>query len=220
MKAQPWYKTEGVNGELFASQKILAQRVRSIVNPAVLNTPLTGDDERFLLDLLRHHPEWGCKSMWGVSHLEVRMNTCGHFNTRGLWIVAPYGEEIDISWVVATRSNLGSYQASLAVAARHAVVDQIRYVRDTGSKICGICHQTISGPIHVDHQPPNTFQSLLSDFFTCREPGDVLPVLDTGGLHARFADPAVAEGWAEFHGLFAELQNTHPACNMRQGAGQ
>ena len=231
-KPIPWYKTEGVNGVLFPTKKALVEAMRSIINPAVLNTTLSESDTQFVLAVLTHHPEWeeksGCgvlavlahhpeweeKSGCGVLAVEVRMNIGEHFANRGLWLVLLDGSEIDISWPVAIDAAPLSHERLLRDAGRHAISDQIRAARDVGSAVCAICGGKLDrSTAHVDHEPPFTFESIFSGWLEAHP--DL--ALDDTGLHPRFSCLVAAADWQAHHTLFASLRLVHAKCNLSQG---
>lgn len=212
-KQKPWFKTEGVNGVLFPTKKVLVEAMRSIINPAPLDSPLSEADTKFVLGVLSHHPEWIEKSGCGVMAVEVRMNRGEHFANRGLWLVLLDGSEVDISWLVAIDAAPLSRARLLRDAARHAISDQIRAARDAAPAVCAICGMACSrSTAHVDHEPPYTFEAIFSDWLSVQK--DV--ALDDKGLHAVFADSSVVADWQDFHALFASLRLTHAACNLSQ----
>lgn len=215
-KPIPWYKTEGVNGVLFPSKKALVEAMRSIINPAVLNTALPESDSQFVLGVLSHHPEWTEKSGCGVLAVEVRMNIGEHFANRGLWLVLLDGSEIDISWPVAIDAARPSRDRLLRDAARHAIADQIRAIKDSEATVCAICGgKLVRAMAHVDHEPPFTFESVFSGWLKAHP--DV--ALDDTGLHPQFASPVVAADWQAHHALFASLRLVHARCNLSHGTG-
>lgn len=215
--SRPWYKTVGVNGVVFHTKKALVQKVRSLVNFSPLNTPLSPEQFAFFMDLLSHHPEWIEKRGCGVRHIEVRMNTGSSFSTRGLWIVRHDLSEIDVSWVSAVDASPMPHKQTVYNAARHAVTAQIVGFRQACGFTCGICGRAIVGDMHVDHRPPQTFSGLLSQWL---EALGHAPEIKDAGTHSVFANPAELDSWFNYHYLFADLQPTHPACNLSQGAGR
>lgn len=213
-KSKPWFKTEGVNGALFPTKKALVEAMRSIINPAVLNTTLSESDTQFVLAVLAHHPEWEEKSGCGVLAVEVRMNIGEHFANRGLWLVLLDGSEIDISWPVAIDAAPLSRARLLRDAARHAIADQIRAARDFGQTVCAICGGKMGrSSAHVDHEPPFTFESIFSGWLEAH------PDVELGdtGLHPRFSCPVLAADWQAHHAFFASLRLVHAKCNLSQG---
>lgn len=217
----PWYKTKGVNGEIFPTKKALQERIRAMVNAAPLGVPLSESDTAFLLGVLVNHPEWVEKAGCGVLSVEVRMNVGAHYANRGLWLVRMDGSEIDISWVVALEAGAPPYRRLLADAARNAVVAQVRAVRDAWASGCAICGGVLGNATHVDHRPPSTFSALLADWASAREAllGGNVPLRDAG-THSEFANEGDKMSWLDHHALFADLQVTHSRCNLSQGGGR
>lgn len=219
-KPKPWFKTQGVNGLLFPSKKALFEKMRSIINPAVLDAPLSESDTSFVIGVLSHHPEWVAKSGCGVMAVEVRMNRGEHFANRGLWLVLLDGSEVDISWPVAIDAAPMSRSRLLRDAARHAIAGQIRLARDAAPAVCAICAEAlVKSSAHVDHAPPYTFESIFSDWLGGLPCGGADVVLDDTGLHPVFASAAVSADWQAHHALFASLRLVHAKCNLSQGIG-
>ena len=218
--AKPWYKTEGVNGEIFPTKKALQERIRAIVNAAQLGVSLADKDTVFLLGVLVNHPEWVEKAGCGVLSVEVRMNVGAHYANRWLWLVRVDGSEVDISWVVALESGAPTYRRLLADAARYAVVAQVRDARDACVGGRAICGGALDETPHVDHRPPSTFSALLSTWASARDThlGGNVPLRDAG-THSEFANEGDKTSWLDHHALFADLQVTHARCNLSQGGG-
>lgn len=208
---QKFWKTQGVLGEFFATKGALEARVRAIVNPAPLKTPLPFDDALFLIDLLRRHPHWEEKHGAGIASLEIRFNYTRSIPQRNVWLNRVDGSEDNISWRwVLDQSQPAAYKLDVINAARHAVGDQIKQARTRlHGTACPICGAPLLDQTDVDHETPLTFDALFEVWLRHRS----LTFSDIGVQFADtvrdFADPAQRGDWAEFHRDFAKLRLLH-----------
>ena len=214
-----WWTLDGVLGATFATQADLKRRVREIIDPAELNTPLRGSDTAFLIDVLRRHQNWREKQGPGIKAILVRMNPPPGFGParRGLWLIRTDGSEVDISWYAPfQRGGILYATRGVALAARREVTDQTRAVyalyRNTP---CPICGRTLKRG-HVDHLPPLTLARLLANWLADEQltPADI-EIVDTG-TERTFVDRKLATRWAQYHRLHAKLRLIHPNENLAQ----
>lgn len=226
-KTIPWYKSLGINGEKFSSQKAVFERVRPIINSTPIDGAIPAEHFAFFCALLANHTEWEEKQGCGVQDILVRMNVGDHYANRGLWLVRLDGSEIDISWLVAVSAKPLSPMRLLQDAARHAVAPQIERARAEGFRkgVCTICGGPLSNTLHIDHKPPFTFDLILNTWLTARSPdgtleGGIATVqIDDAGAHSVFGLSDQRDDWLVHHDLWADLRATHPKCNMAQGKG-
>jgi hypothetical protein len=200
---QAWWKPE-LN---IASKSELRERIRSIVarTPDIVGP----DDMLFMIAVLRHHYEWVEKCGCGMSHLEVRSNG----PTRGFWIVRIDGTAIDISWVIAIKTDGAPTQKeSVTAAARQAVRSQV--IAATSNGLCALCNTQIASneKTHVDHI--NYFSVILKNWMA--ESGllwdDVKTVnIDT---YCVIEDLTLRNAWRDYHRKHAELRVVHARCNL------
>lgn len=211
----PWFKSEGVLGKTYTSQKALAADVQAIINPMRVGERVAASAMGFLLDLLKHHPEWDEKVGGGVYYLEKRHNTDGGQSTYGLWIVRTDGTAIDISWWAAIRAAHTPYHRMVRDAARYAINGQVQIVARGSAGGCAVCGSALVGATHVDHAPPLTFETLFGMWSQNR---GVIALADVG-TRSVFAHDTDLHSWQEFHELFADLRVLHARCNLSQVKG-
>lgn len=76
------------------------------------------------------------------------------------------------------------------------------------------------GSVHVDHEPPLTFDRLLFEF--CEETA-TNPLNESigsrNGVVAFFENRGLASYWSQFHETKARLRLTTRDANLRQGKG-
>jgi hypothetical protein len=201
---RPWFSTEGVLGKTFSTKKALTEAMRAIINPRNEGDLLTGADDAFVAAVLMHHPEWAEKSSSGIRAIQARINRGVHFTNKGLWLLRNDGQEVDISWPVAISGQHLPYRKLVRDAARHAVHDQIEMARAMQyGRRCPLCNAKLLQHLHVDHAPPLTFETLITDCLASRA---AEPALVDTGLHPVFADQVDAADWSAYHRLFADLR--------------
>lgn len=213
---EKWWADTGVLGRIFKTKGALVDEIRRINNSAVLNQPMSQEDQEFILDVLRHHHDWHAKSGAGVQHLEVRMNAGTFGSTRGLYIKRVDGSEVDISWVVALKpGGKSSHKESACAAARREILDQTmaaRQAQEGGA--CSICGQPLLEKTHVDHMHPNTFDAIFSDFLLSEGMDYQAVDVQDMGIYAVFADQSLSKRWQEFHRSRAVLRLIHAHENL------
>lgn len=214
-----WWKTTGVLGRLYPTKKSLESAIREIVATYPLETPVSEDHKSFLIDVLKHHAEWSEKSAGGVRDIVCRRYTAWSGSTVGLALLNQDGTEVDISWVYALKPNgKVSEKERVAAAARFEIVGQ-RNAAAFGvpdGAPCPICgHPLLKGDRHVDHAPPKTFDTILSDFVTLFV-GDweAIRTVPNDEVHERFADHTLADAWQSFHANEATLRVIHKHENL------
>ena len=211
-----WWKTEGVLGRTFATQEDLKVAIRAIINPAPLGEPLSDTDQAFLVGVLKHHHDWEAKRGPGIEYIEVRMNPGTFGSTRGLWLQRSDGTEIDISWVVPLKpGGQSTVKETVCAAARREVIDQVLTVRmGQCGELCPICSTPLVGSVHVDHRPPKTFDTILSDFLRHYGYSYESIEVEDFGIHCAFENRALAADWQQYHAQEADLRLIHKHENL------
>jgi hypothetical protein len=178
------------------------------------------EDDAFLRELVKHHPQAATKIGVGIDHFEIRRG--GRFNQNVLWLIRRDGTETDISYRKCVNGD-ASHRAKVLAAMRAAIADQIIGFRDralTADARCALTGVPLTREnLHVDHDPP--FIKIAESFFA-RISGGVEAIRLTsemdGSLGRTLADPTIVFDWREFHREHATLFLTSATANMRKGA--
>ncbi len=205
----------------YATKKAVIAHCRSILDAATLPTV---DDAAFLLDLLGHHRKAAQKIGCGVRRFFVHADG---FGGRCFWLERLDGTCTDWSFLSClapptreqeVRSALRALVSADVVAFRDDVfaASPVRACAITGAPVT-------RDDAHVDHQPPDTFLSLVERFLVRLGRGyaEILikPTSD-GCTVTRLADDEVARAWIEFHRTHAVLRVTSAHANLSQGGGR
>jgi len=210
-----WYRTVGVKGTTYASQKALTMRIQDIIKRTGCG-PLAANDEEFMVEVLLNHPEWDEKTDRQLDHLEVADHH-GEWGapTRGFNIVRKDGTKVDVSFRTAITAKGRPWKQDVAIAARIAIKDQITAcrIRDAG-KPCPVCKTALDDDAHVDHEAPDTFDALLTRWL--RSKGlywdDIK--LEDRGTYPVFMEKSLEGDWVSFHAKHAKLRLVHAHENV------
>jgi hypothetical protein len=206
-------KTEKWWTEKFPNKKSLIAAIREAVNRQTAESPIVGEDEKFLMWVLSHHFEFFEKTE-NFQYLKIRINhERGFAPTRGIWVARNGMPDIDISWVVAVTCK-PSEESDKKLAARNEIAYQISEFRKQNTQsVCELCGEemTDADAKHVDHTAP--FDLLFYWFFkdiTNAESRDT-------GIRREFVDRRLAERWQKYHRENARLRMVHATCNLKRG---
>lgn len=194
--------------------------IRTFMNNAEVDTPLTNDDERFVLALLGRHPHSTEKIGSGIEYFVVRINRFVGRANRGLWIKRTDGSEIDFSWVECLKPSTHEYRVKNAM--RSAIQDDVfEFKRITFNgrstvdcKITGLPVAFADADVH--HVP--SFVELV-ERFTGRDYAGI--EVDAGKCEAqigdRLVDDAYRDKWVEYHKQTAGLFIVDRAAHQKLG---
>lgn len=84
--------------ETFSTKKALIERVRKILYAYPERGVLTTNDQRFMADLLMHHPDANQKIGGGIARMWVQTNPV-YTNTRNFWLERVDGSSTDFSFM-------------------------------------------------------------------------------------------------------------------------
>lgn len=207
-----------IDGETFATDKTLHEKCSAILHRG---SQPTADEERFLAVLLARHPDADQKIGVGLRRIYIGD---GPYGTPALWLERIDGTSTD--WSFKTCIKPTTHAAKVNRAFRVLVDDHVIEFRHQAFARAVTIPCAITGePVaklgsHVDHRPPDTFQSLMGRFLAQRslkiENIEVLPGRD-GDVADRLIDAAIGEAWIVFHRAHAVLQITSARANMVQG---
>ena len=214
-----------IGSRTFRTQRALIDHVRSILRRTPCGSVLEGNDQAFVLALLKHHPRAAEKIGPGIRAIRVEPN--------GVWGGTPMfvavridGTETDFSYMKCIRapSKLDRFRAG----CRRAVFEDIlafkqhyfdRYADDANRVICPLTGKRLGWhEVHVDHAPPWPFR-LIVDAFIERHSirlGNVMILgAADGEVEPRFADRDLAGQFRNFHAEKARLRIIAAKENLR-----
>lgn len=211
--------------EVFPTKGALTERARLALNRTPDGQPVSESDTEFLIALFQHHDEWAEKSAGGVREIATQTTIHG---TRCFVLRKHDATEIDISFPHAIRLIPSARTADILPqslrdfrnAARSAVRSQIFAFRDEAllqPQSCPVTGEQLGrSNAAVDHEPPNTFDTLVFTF--CKEhninPLEV-QVGSEGGVLAVLEDQDLLQLWRSFHQDRATLRLVSGVGNLR-----
>ena len=227
----PWIKTGKrkysirLDGKLYNSKKVVADRTSNILKHATVGTVLCdGPEFRFLVDLFKEHPEAGRKSS-GAAYLGVGVRTNPYWKQKEFCVHRADGQIFDISYkscINGKSESMVNYGGRFADACRTAVVDQIIGFRSNlPDKVrCAITGEVVPGGRkggHVDHVVH--FQQLVTEF--CREHKVDVSTVEYAKEHdsadvgvVEFKEKGLASAFADYHQQHAKLRLVTTKANL------
>jgi hypothetical protein len=207
-----------LGGRTFATIGAAKLAVREILNSWPTGSPLTGEADVLVRDLLSRHPEAALKIGCGVESIGIRP-VVEQYASRGFWITRTDGSGTDFSYLKCFSPPTRAAEAKEGF--RTAVRPQIRDFRDlvfaNGLVVCPITGEVLTETTcQVDHEPPLTFEALVKDFLGDIDPAevDVNPTED-GSTVTRIADPEIEKLWQNYHRTYAKLRVVSIEANLR-----
>lgn len=206
----------------FTSKDAVKRHAQEIWKRASLDEPLTGDDERFALDLIARHPDAEEKIGCGVEHVWVVED---QWNGRGVRhrrfdIERTDGSRIDFGVTAALCSQEQSTKTRVTRVLREAIEPDIIEFRDGRRQWerCAITGKLVAvrgAHVHHDETP---FVELMAAFLQSESLTiDTFPVeLHDGQI--RGADPELMDRWVTFHRDRSKLAIAAPDANSEVGA--
>src|SRR5262249_956406 len=118
---------------------------------------VTPDDDGFLRELIKRHPDAAAKIGWGISRFEIRKNK--RFGGPDFWLIRDDGTEDDFSYRTCVKGAKASKRAEILEALRAAIAYQViefkRHTFKPGVTRCSITGELLaSDNIPTDHDPP------------------------------------------------------------------
>lgn len=207
-----------VAGEQFKTKKALIERIRGILYDYPDEAVLNMFDFAFMREVLNMHRSAGIKIGAGVAAIFVRRNP-EYKTNRGFWILRVDGTETDFSFYecLSPSDPLKKFKT----ACRNAVRDMMVEFRRDNLRPDSVCPYT-GEPLHpqnthVDHEPPMTFDRIVSEFVESRGV-DVRRVKLSGHrdgvIGDAFADRRFAADFLDFHNHRANLRLVSATANL------
>jgi hypothetical protein len=211
--------------EAFPNKSALTERARLALTRTPDGHPACETDTEFLIALFQHHDEWGEKSAGGVREITTQTTIHG---TRCFVLRKHDATEIDISFPHAIRLIPTARTADIPPqalrdfrnAARSAVRSQIFAYRDEAllqTQACPVTGEQLDrSNAAVDHESPNTFDTLVFAFCTEHNINPLKVRVDSeGGVLAVFEDQDLLQRWSAFHQGRAKLRLVSRIGNLK-----
>ena len=209
-------------GEYFPSKASLKRRILEILYRYADGGRLDEGDFKFMLDVLKMHPDAVQKIGAGVEGMIVRTNPVFR-NTQGFWIERVDGTSTDFSFLSCLNGE-SSPLKKFSNACRTAIYPFIRekkkeFFRERAMAVCPYTGITISmESCHADHRHPMTFQHIMGSFI--RERGIVVEnarlkgdMVD-GAISDVFDDIRLEMDWVNYHNAQADIQIVSMEANI------
>lgn len=198
-----------VDGQVFKTKKSLREKCQGILKRYNPGESLPHEDQRFLACLLTtYHPEADLKVGVGIRRIRVDRDGYGY---KCFWLDRTDGSTTDFSFNSCITHP--SLEKDAKAAFRNAIYPDIQDFKM--KRMLEVTHCEYSGDsledveIHVDHKPPNTFDSLLLNFMSSKGiTWNDVPVSPThdGVAGSWLEDSELESEWREYHNANAELR--------------
>lgn len=221
-------KTYIVNGEIFETRKDFQDRIKKILNAYEIWDTLDEIDFRFVLGVLEMHPKFSDKIGCGAKSIIIE--TDKKFNkTRHFTVIRLDGTSIDFSYIKCLDQKDDTALPLFRKAGRAAIAPQMlafrikefqSYSDKDGLIMCPIKGIKVSSKeAHVDHEPPNTFDSIVMAFIKENniDPSEIkYEDSNDNEFEKRFVDKALENRFRKYHEEKAKLRITSASGNLSQ----
>ena len=176
-------------------------------------------------DLLSYHPDYKEKEGVGIKCFHVIEDPL--FKNKRFDIERVDGSRIDFSYLACLKGKSDSHKEDVLKALRSAIREQIKEFKQihfigTDIAYCNLTNVPITfSQASVDHIPPQTFRSLVSQFLELEKiQFEDIEVIENEYKNSPILNmPELQEKWREFHKENAKLQLASLEANIKQGAG-
>lgn len=175
---------------------------------------------KFMTSLLRYHPHGDQKIGVGVRTMWLQQN--GGYPTRSFWLRRRDSTETDFSFLkcISPSSSLRDFKLACRKAISFSMsAFKQHYFRHKNKRLfCFVLGKRIVfNNSHVDHVPPDTFNSLVDGFIKMHNI-DVKKALihQDGGIGGRFVTMSLKEKWINYHNNHATIRVISAEANLRQ----
>ena len=216
-----------INDKLFKTKKSAEDFIRTILYKYPLNSCLVGDDLTFICSLLEMHPNKEEKVGVGIKSIIVEKDTT--FNkTTHFSIIRTDDSKIDFSLGKCLTPSLNEPIRLFHLSARRAIADQVISFRNksfadainnNGEIVCVISGVSVAkNTSNIDHAPPNTFHSIVSDFISLNNINvNTIEYIETpDGIGREFSDSNLKDNFSDYHRRVAKLRILSPWANLTQ----
>jgi hypothetical protein len=201
----------------FASQARIKEYCQEVLGKYSNSQEITGDDDLFLRDLIKLHPDANKKIGCGIRCFTK--NRTIHPQGSCFWIHRVDGSACDFSYKIAATGRRETLDASFNKACRWIVQPDILDAKEKAFMLYGnedgFIECEISGRLidrveaQADHAPPMVFAAIVTAFkalmFDQLSPDIFRPQPEDSTI-VEFVDPRVAEKFLDFHHKVAKLR--------------
>ena len=203
-------KSATINGQVFTTQKALKEYADSIKRKYQIGDIITNADKHFMMELLRKSDQYNIKAPCDEPELALGKALGGTV----CWylIDESSGDKVGISTPHAIRCAFGGTQSikdclhEFKQAARETVLPQILRFKQEQLTEGGQYISAISGTllenedVHIDHAPPNLFDTLLYEFVNEFEINPLkVGIKEGNGGRRTFVKQQMKDAWSSYH---------------------
>ncbi len=212
-----------IAGKTFPTKIELQEFIKGILYQYQDGQHLSDSDFEFMLEVLKHHPDFKIKNGVGIKAIFVKQNPV-YKSTRCFWILRQDDSETDFSYLECLKAT--SHEKKFINACRSAIEPYTQeFKRNFFDGLKGeIYHCPYTNePLsflgsHVDHKKPKTFQQIVNNFLK-EYAIDVNQVKIKGSeidneYQDTFEDEEIKRLWVAYHNLHAELRIISAKANL------
>ena len=211
-----------VNGQLFRTKKGLREHIRALRDKYADNQPLDRDDFEFMLYLLNCHDTPENKICCGEMSMYVKRNAIFKRN-REFWLTRFDGSETDFSFEACLKHR--TKEQRFKAACRTAIASIVTnfkmefFANHNGATLCPMTNEqmTLRHNSHVDHIPPETFDSIVQAFiiqYNLNVDKIELFTGTDGNIREEIVDESLEQMFIEFHNQRARLRVVSRYANL------
>ncbi|RLC99491.1 MAG: hypothetical protein DRI46_09405 [Chloroflexi bacterium] len=187
-----------IDGMFFPSREIAAAHIKKIRDKYSIGESLNKNDSRFMVDLLRFHPDSKSKIGEGVDFFTVEIERV--YKNKHFMIHRVDGSRIDFSYLACLHKK--TVNSAFIKAARREISDEIiSFKKGTLARqyFCPISAIELhSKNSHVDHLPP-FFADILKGWLKKEDYKPETIVLLCIGTDTCFSSREIASSWQFYH---------------------
>ena len=205
-----------VANESFKTKTALEEKIRAILWSYKVGDKLNNYDFVFIRGLLDRHPRAAEKIGPGVVGMVIHDNGMGTQGFSSVWVD---GTIQSFSYKACTSPS--TKWTKFSNAARNEIHDQthafkVETFRVTSQIVCPVHGISVTWDLcEIDHQPPDTFDTIIKVFLAHRnlQHTDVVLVKISMGA-CNFGDRVLATEWHSFHRAKAKLRAVSKKANQ------
>jgi len=209
-------------------KKDIIAKTKNILHKYKLYETLNNLDFKYILTLINNHPRAKEKIGIGISAIKIIPS---RFKKPQFQIIRKDNSTTDFSYLKCLNSNIykTSHLLNVKKACREAISKDMllfkqEQFKDYQQIICPITNKSISFyDSHVDHTPPNTFESIFNNWLslTLKSNNNNIEDLKLIGYNdnedfKNFKDKSISNSFREYHNKVAKLRILSIEANLKQ----